>query len=81
MAKIQIEINAELILTLESLNDWVRKCPDYLPQKRYYKEDFLFIDSLGNKMVMGADFKAAQKLNSYPVKVYRFTTADEFLNH
>lgn len=63
--------NAELILTLESKNEWVRKVPRHLPEKNYYNEQFIWIDANGNTLVMGEDFAAAERMDSYPVRVYR----------
>jgi len=63
--------NGELILTLESKNEWVRKVPRHLPEKNYLNEHFIWIDANGNTLVMGEDFAAAEKINSFPVKVYR----------
>lgn len=63
--------NAELILTLESKNEWVRKVPHHLPEKNYRNEQFIWIDANGNTLVMGEDFAAAERIKSYPVKVYR----------
>jgi len=63
--------NGELILTLESKNDWIRKVPNHLPEKNYHNEQFIWIDANGNTLVMGEDFAAAEKLQTYPVKVYR----------
>lgn len=61
----------ELVLTLESKNEWVRKVPRHLPEKNYYNEQFIWIDANGNTLVMGEDFAAAERMESYPVKVYR----------
>ncbi len=63
--------NGELILTLESKNEWIRKVPRRLPEKNYHNEHFICIDANGNTLVMGEDFAAAEKMNSYPVRVYR----------
>ena len=63
--------NAELILTLESKNDWIKRVPNHLPEKKYYNEQFIWIDANGNTLVMGEDFEAAERMASYPVKVYR----------
>jgi hypothetical protein len=63
--------NGELILTLESKSDWIRKVPNHLPEKNYYNEHFIWIDANGNTLSMGIDFALAEEMNSYPVKVYR----------
>lgn len=72
-----IKINAELIITLTSKNDWINRIPRCLPEKQYYKEEFLWVDSDGNKMVQDSDFMAAEVMCTYPVKVYRFITASQ----
>lgn len=69
MAK--ITFNGELLLTLDSKQDWINKVPRHLPLKKYYKEEFLWLDKNGNHLVIGEDFQAAEKMQSYPVKVYR----------
>lgn len=61
----------ELILTLESKNDWIKRVPNHLPEKKYYNEQFIWIDANGNTLIMGEDFEAAERMASYPVKVYR----------
>jgi len=67
----KVVVNAELILTLDSKQDWVNKVPNRLPEKRYHKEDFLWLDQNNNQLVIGEDFMAAETMDSYPVKVYR----------
>jgi hypothetical protein len=69
--------NGELILTLESKDEWIRKVPRRLPEKNYYNEHFIWIDANGNTLVMGEDFAAAEKIGSYPVKVYRHTRVSD----
>lgn len=66
----KISVNAELIITLYSKNDWIKKCPNHLPEKSRV-EIWLWIDINGNCLTIGEDFMAAEKQNSYPVKVYR----------
>lgn len=67
----KIEILGELIIILESKEDWVNRIPRLLPPKRYNSEKFIWVDSMGHTMAIGQDFSAAEELNSYPVKVYR----------
>jgi hypothetical protein len=67
----KVTVNAELIIILDSKNEWIRKIPNMLPQKKYYKEDFLWVDKNDNQLVMGEDFSAAEEMDSYPVRVYR----------
>jgi hypothetical protein len=63
--------NGELVLTLESKNDWFNKVPNKLPKKKYRDEQFFWIDANGNTMVMGEDLSAAERMSSFPIKVYR----------
>lgn len=67
----QVSFQGELIISLESKNEWVRKIPGYLPPIKHFGESFLFIDKNGNTLAMGEDFSAAERMESYPVKVYR----------
>jgi len=67
----KITFNGELLITLDSKQDWINKIPRHLPAKEYYKEDFLWLDKNDNQLVMGEDFMAAEEMNSYPVKIYR----------
>jgi hypothetical protein len=65
----KITFNGELILTLESKQEWVNKIPNHLPEKRY-AEQRLWLDKNGNCLTIGEDFAAAEKAESYPVRVY-----------
>ena len=68
--------NGELVLTLESKRDWVRKVPAYLPEKTR-AERLIWLDANNNSLTIGEDFSAAEKMKSYPVKVYRVTRVAE----
>lgn len=67
----RVELNGELLFTLQNKQDWVNKCPGIIPPKKYYGEEFIFVDTNGNILKMGMDFMAAEKQKTYPVKVYR----------
>lgn len=67
----KITLNAELLLTLNSKEEWIRRVPNALPKKNRYNEQFLWIDKNGNVLECGADFSAAEEQASYPVNVYR----------
>jgi hypothetical protein len=69
--KQKIAVQAELILTLNTFNDWCNKCPSHLPKKRTAGEYFLFVDTNGNFLFGGSDFMEAEKRRTFPVKVYR----------
>jgi hypothetical protein len=75
----RITINAELLLILDSKQEWINKIPRHLPKKTTYAEQWIWIDSQGNLMAIGEDFSAAEKLESYPVKVYRLIRCAEAL--
>ncbi len=75
----KVTFNGELVLTLESKSDWISRVPHCLLEKRFYNEAFMWIDANGNCLAMGADFIAAEKMKSYPVKVYRMAyVRDEY---
>lgn len=76
----KVTFNGELILTIESKNDWINKCPHRLPAQKFYNEQFVWIDASGNCLAMGADFMAAEEKQSYPVKVYRMQYVRNVLN-
>jgi len=68
--------NGELILTLESKRDWVRKVPNYLPEKTR-AERLIWLDANNNSLTIGEDFTSAEEMKSYPVRVYRVTRVTE----
>lgn len=67
----RIEIEVEELLILEKFSDWVNKCPDRLPSKKYSKNEFIFIDNYGFFLETGADFQSAKDKGHFPVTVYR----------
>ena len=69
MAIENIICKGRLIAVLESKQDWFRRVPGCLPQKRY-AEQRLWVDSFGNALTIGNDFRVAEELGSYPVRVY-----------
>lgn len=74
----RVFVNAELILILDSKEDWINNVPRLLPPKNRHKENFLWTDRNGNVFELGEDFAAAERLNSYPCKVYRTKTVSQF---
>lgn len=60
----------ELILTLDSKQEWIRKIPRHLPPPRIADEQRVWLDKNGNCFAIGEDFSAAEKAESYPVRVY-----------
>jgi hypothetical protein len=75
-----IKVVGELIMVLSSMQDWINRVPRHLPEKTSRAEQFLWVDSHGNNMAIGEDFSSSEKLNSYPVKVYRLRRAATELN-
>ena len=59
----------ELIITLHSRDEWKRKIPRRLPEKRK-AEQRLWLDANGNCLTIGEDFIRAEQCASYPIKVY-----------
>jgi hypothetical protein len=77
----KITINAELLLILDSKREWINKIPRHLPEKTTVAEQWVWLDKNGNVMAIGEDFCAAEKLESYPVKVYRLIRCAEALKN
>lgn len=74
----KVLVQAEFLFELISKQDWVNNVPKILPKKKHLNEQWLWIDKNGHIMQRGADFSAAERLNSYPCKVYRLVTVSEF---
>ena len=68
--------NGELVLTLESKRDWVRKVPNHLPEKTRAQQ-LIWLDANNNCLTIGEDFSSAEKMESYPVRVYRVIRVTE----
>ena len=70
-----ITLHGQLIFTIDSFNYWRNKYgPHCLPPKNN-GESFLYVDTMGNRLESGADFRAANEIGSYPVSVYRVKLA------
>lgn len=67
----KIEVEAELIMEIESKSDWINNVPDELPKKIGPGEVRVWIDKNGNAFRMGEDFSLAETHSTYPCKVYR----------
>lgn len=74
----KIECNGELILTINSKADWIKKVPNHLPEKRR-AEQRLWLDKYGNCLTIGEDFMAAEDIDTYPVNVYSLQRVAETL--
>jgi len=75
----KITCNGELILTLNSKADWIKKVPNHLPEKRK-AEQRIWLDKNGNCLAIGEDFMVAEEMDSYPVKVYSLRRVAEAKN-
>ncbi len=78
MEKIIIEFAAEHVLTLNSKSEWISRVPRHLPGKTRKFENFLFLDSNGCVLECGMDFESAERICSYPVKVYKLKSVHEY---
>lgn len=67
----KITVNGEFLFELKSKQDWINKVPRILPEKTRSGEQWIWIDKNGNVFERGLDFEAAQRLDTYPCKVYR----------
>lgn len=74
----RVHVKAELVLTLQNKDDWINKVPRCLPSKTRHKEQFLWIDANGYVFELGEDFAAAERLESYPCKVYKTITVSQY---
>jgi len=74
----KINILGELVLELDSHSDWIRKCPNRLPDKNRRNEEFIFVDKNGHVLEIGKDFMEATEYETYPVKVYRTKTVSQW---
>lgn len=73
----KIQCKGELILILKSKNDWLKKVPNHLPEKRR-AEQRLFLDKYDNCLTIGEDFMVAEDIDSFPVKVYSLQRVAEY---
>ena len=76
----KVTVNCEFLFELESKRDWINKVPSILPEKTRRSEQWLWVDKNGNIFECGADFTAAERLESYPCKVYRVQTVSSVNN-
>lgn len=72
-----IQIKAKLLFVLENKQQWINRVPQILPPKTRPSEKWIWIDKNGNVFEVGADFIAAEKIESYPCKVYRPLSVNE----
>src|SRR5665647_25675 len=66
----KVTLNVEFLFALNSQREWINRVPAMLPAKNHPAEEWIWIDTNGNSMAIGEDFAAAEKMESYPVKVY-----------
>ena len=67
----KITVNGEFLFELASKQDWVNKVPRILPKKTRGGEQWIWVDTQGNVFECGADFAAAERLATYPCRIYR----------
>ncbi len=77
----KIKANVELLMTLGSKEEWVSRVPRHLPEKANGAERWIWLDKNGNFLTVGADFSAAEKMKSYPVRIYRQIRVNEALTN
>lgn len=73
----EIKVKAELLFTLESKQDWIRRVPECMPKKTRPAEKWVWLDKNGNNFEIGLDFNAAEKAETYPCNVYRLISVSE----
>lgn len=67
----KIIVNCEFLFQLDSKDQWVQRVPQILPKKTRSGETLIWLDKNGNVFECGSDFIEAEKIESYPCKVYR----------
>lgn len=67
----KITVNGEFLFELASKQQWINRVPGILPDKTRAGESWVWVDKNGNVFECGADFMAAERIDSYPCKVYR----------
>jgi len=72
-----IQVKGELLFTLASKQQWINRVPQILPPKRRTGEVWVWVDKNGNIFECGADFSAAEELDTYPCKVYRLCSVSD----
>ena len=66
-----IQVKGELLFELQNKQQWISRLPAILPEKTRAGESWIWVDKNGNVFECGADFSAAEKLHTYPCRVYR----------
>lgn len=67
--KTEIKINGTLVFEIQSKNHWVNAFPGAIPEIPQ-RESYLWVDAQGNIATCGGDFMHADKIDTYPIKVY-----------
>lgn len=75
---LNLQLRGKLVMTLGSKKQWIDEIPNRLPAKTRIGEQFLFVDANGSKFESGADFEAAEKIGSYPCRIYKLMSVAEF---
>ncbi|UBM58259.1 hypothetical protein LAG90_15755 [Marinilongibacter aquaticus] len=77
----EIIVKGELILELQSKQDWINKVPRKLPEKSRGGEQWIWVDVNGNVFERVADFIAAEKAQTYPCKIYKLKSVSSANEH
>lgn len=80
MAHLQ-SIQAEYLFEFTSRQHWINKGQSWFAPYVSKKERTICLDSRGNCLTTGEDFKDAETINTYPVKVYRLVRVSENLQN
>jgi len=75
----KIEVNGILVFEIKSKNHWINSFPGALP-KLPMSEKFIWVDNQGNTATCGEDFMEAEKLESYPIKIYWLSRVSHQIN-
>ena len=73
-------VKGELLFELNSKKDWINRVPGILPAKNRFEESWIWVDINGNVFDCGADFSAAEKLETFPCKVYRLQSVSRLFD-
>lgn len=74
----KIVCNGRLVLTLNSKAEWISRVPRHLPNPKTSADQLLWLDSAGNTLTIGEDFRVAEENGLYPVRVYRLIRTIEY---
>lgn len=64
-----IQLQGEFLFEFSSKQHWINKAQSWF--RPYKGEEHICLDTNGNILTCGEDFRIAEERNLYPVKVYR----------